>query len=86
MFIGICYLRSFKSQVDEVFAQGAAKGAAQDGKVFFRLVFRHHADALLEFGDDLLVIVDVASVDGGDVAPLPANMTAQLADFLIIHG
>ena len=40
----------------------------------------------MQFGDNLLVVVDITAVDGGHIAAVPAQMPPNLADFLINHG
>ena len=78
-------LGGLKAQVNEVFAYAAGKHPAQNGKIFFPLIFRHHAGALAERGNDLFVIVDIAAEDGRHIAPVPAQMPPDLTDFLFVH-
>ena len=82
---GICHLRGFEGNINEILSQRAGQGAAQQGKIFVGFILRHHTGGLTEGGDDLLVVIDIAAVQGGDIAPLPAQMAANFADFLINH-
>ena len=40
---------------------------------------------LPEFGDDLFIVVDIAAIQGCDVAPIPPGMPPDLADLLVVH-
>ena len=77
---------SADADVDEILADGAGKNFPQQGIIFIGFILRHHPGGPPELADDLFVVIYIAAVDGGDVALLPADMTAQLADFLIVHG
>ena len=44
------------------------------------------ASTLAKLGDDLLVVVHIAAVNGRDIAAIPPQMPPDLADFLIVHG
>ena len=79
-------LTGFEGDVNEVAPDGAGQGAPQKGKILVPFVFRHDARGLAEFGDNLLVVVDITAVDGGHIAAVPAQMPPNLADFLINHG
>ena len=70
----------------QILSNAAGKSSFQQSKILVSLIFGHHSGALLKFGDDILVFVDMATVDVCDIAAIAANMTANLADFLNIHN
>ena len=86
MLRGACHLTCLEGDVNEILADGAGKRAAQKGKIFVGLVLRHDAGTLAELGDDLLIVVHIAAVNGRDIAAIPPQMPPDLADFLIVHG
>ena len=86
MLRGACHLTCLEGDVNEILADGAGKGAAQKGKIFVGLILRHDAGTLAKLGDDLLIVVHIAAVNGRDIATVPPQMPPDFTDFLIIHG
>ena len=82
-----CYVLAFcdLADINQVFADCAGQGPANQAEIPFRLVFRHDARGLAEFRNNLLVVVYITTVNSGHIAAIPAQMPPDLADFLINH-
>ena len=86
MLLAVRHLPGGEHDVDQVLLQLAGEGAAQEGEVLLRLVLGHDPQRGVQVGDDLLVGVDVATIDFGDGILVRLEPAAQLADFTLIHG
>ena len=75
-----------EGDIDEILTDGAGKGALEHTKVLFRLALRHHAGALLEGRNDLLLGIDIAAVNSRHIAAIPADSAPDLAYFFRIHS
>ena len=80
------HLGSLEGQINEVLADRAGQHPLEQGKILVSLVLRHHAGALAELCNDLPVVIDKTAVDFCNIAAVPPQMAADLADFLIVHG
>ena len=80
------YTQNFEIDINEVLADGTGKGPAQQSKIFIGFILRHHTGGLTELGNDLLVVIDKATENLGNIAALPAQVASDFADFLIDHG
>ena len=87
VLVAVRHLLGGEDDVQQIAAQRAGEGLFQEAEVFFRLLFGHQGQRLVQVGDDLLAgAVDVTAVnpaDGGLVQPEPA---AQFRNFFLIHG
>ena len=78
-------LRSLKTEVNQIPSNPAGQSTPQQTEILIALIFRHHARTLPKRCDDLLVIINKTPINGGYIAPVPAYMTPDLTDFLLIH-
>ena len=79
------YLAGLEGQVDEVLAHRAGEHLPQNAKIPIRLIFGHDAGAGTVLGNNLLVVIDIAAIDGSHVAAIPTHMAANFANFLFVH-
>ena len=86
MFLAAGHLSSGEIDLDQILSQRAPKAAAQQGKIFLRLVLRHDADALDKFGNNFLIIIDIAPIQMGHIAAIPTLTATDLTDFFGIHS
>ena len=70
-----------KLNVHQVLAQGARQGAADDAEDHLGLLLVHQSQGLVELGDNLPVLVDVAAPDVGDAVFLRPETAAELSNF-----
>lgn len=80
------HLGGLEGDIDQILADGAGKHPLEEGKILVPLVLGHDTGALAEFRDDLLIVIDKAAVDFRNIAAIPPQMAADLADFLVVHG
>ena len=79
------HLGGFEGDINEVLANGTGQHPLEQGKILVPLVFRHDAGALAELCNNFLVVIDKATVNLRNIAAVPPQMPADLADFLIVH-
>ncbi len=75
-----------KGDVQQVLAQRAGQGAAEDRQEFLGLFLLHERERLVEDGQHLAALVDVAPAHVRDAVFLRAEPAAQLRDLFIVHG
>ena len=80
------HLGGLEGDINQILANGTGQHPLEEGKILVPLVFRHNAGALAELRNDLLVVIDKAAIDFRNIAAISAQMAANLADFLIVHG
>ena len=79
------HLLGVKGQVDQIFSQASAEGAFENGEKGIGLLLGHHGERLVEAGDNLLVFIDIAAADMGDIALVLAEAAADFSDFFFVH-
>ena len=80
------HLGGLEGDINQILADGAGQHPLEEGKILVPLVFRHNTGALAELRNDLLVVIDKAAIDFRNIAAISAQMAANLADFLVVHG
>ncbi len=80
------HLGGGEGDVQQVAAQCAREGAAQDGQEFVRLLLAGEGEGLVEPGHDLALLVHIAAHHMGDVGLALAVAAADFGDLFFVHG
>ena len=86
VLLPIGHLGRLKLHGQQVFAQLARQGLAQHPQKHLPLVLAEHGQGLVELGDNVFELVDIAAPDGADGVALILKAAANFADFFLIHG
>ena len=63
-----------------------AKAPAKKTEILVSLIFGHHTGTLAEFGNNLLVFINIAAVKAGHITAVTPHPAADFSYFFCIHN